>query len=321
MAIGPDGAIYITDHDGYVFTIDAGGQLTVVAGTGKAGYAGDGGPAVAATFAKPTAMAWDAAGLLYVVDHENHRVRRVDVAGVITTVVGSGPASTAGGGFGGDGGPAEAAELNQPIGIAFRDGVLYIADASNSRIRAVDASGLISTIAGNGGVVGLAPLQLDGPVVDAILAAPVELTFDPAGELVFTDRGLNRALMIDTQGVLRLLAGNGASGFGGDGGPATEAQLKEPTGIAFDRAGNLYIADTGNQRIRRVDLSGVITTVAGTGKAGFSGDGGPATAAELHDPFGLIVDADGNLWFADHANGRVRRIDPSGAITTIAGGA
>jgi len=320
LAIDASGAVYVSDHGGYVYRIAAGGALEVVAGNGSRGFAGDGGAATRAAFSTPAGIAFDSEGRLLVVDHENHRIRRVDATGVISTIVGSGSTGQTAGGFAGDGGPALEAQLHEPIAVARAGAALYISDSRNARIRAVDASGVISTIAGDGGVTGLKPLALDGPATEATLAAPVFLVFNSVGDLVFTDRGLNRVLSIHPDGTLTLLAGSGARGFAGDGGPAGSAQLTEPAGIAIDASDNLYIGDAGNHRIRRVAPDGVITTVAGTGTAGLSGDGGPAIDAEIDTPFGLAVDSAGNLYFADFANGHVRRIDTAGVITTVAGG-
>ena len=219
-------------------------------------FTGDSGPAVEARLYAPKGVAVDAAGNLYIADVGNHRIRRVDPSGIITTIAGIGER-----GFAGDGGPAIEARLYAPKGVAVdAAGNLYIADTRNQRIRRVDPSGIITTI-----------------------------------------------------------AGTGERSFAGDDGPAVEARLDHPFGVAVDAAGNLYIADTFNQRIRRVDPSGTISTFAGTGIFGFSGDGGPAVEARLDNPTGVAVDAAGNLYIADQQNHRIRRVDPSGTITTFAG--
>ncbi len=199
-------------------------------------------------------------------------------------------------------------------------GNVYIADTSNRRIRRVDAAGIITTVAGSG-------LQLfvglgdGGPATEANLNLPAGVAPDGAGNLYIADTHYKRIRKVDTAGIITTIAGTGEFGYGGDGGPATEARLNFPGGVAVDGAGNLYIADTNNHRIRKVDVSGVITitTVAGNGEQGFSGDGGPATAALLNHPADVALDAAGNLYIADNGNSRIRKVNPAGIVTTIAG--
>jgi carboxypeptidase family protein/NHL repeat-containing protein len=280
-------------------------------------FGGDGGPATAARLNLPKWVAVDAAGNLYIADLRNQRVRKVDASGVITTVAGSGPTGRGKGGFAGDGGPATAALLNSPQGIALDAmGNLYIADNGNQRIRKVGLDGIITTVAGGG----TQPLT-DGAAATAIaLSSAWGLAVDSAGSLFIADFGLNRILKMRPDGKLSFYAGNGTAGFSGDGGPATAAQLNDARQIAVDSAGNLFIADRGNQRIRKVSPDGTITTVAGTGKAGFSGDGGPALAAGLNGPYGVAIDAAGNLFFSDQGNGRVRKVIGIAAPGLVAGG-
>ena len=261
------------------------------------------------------ALAVDVAGNLYVADRENHRVQRIDPAGVISTIAGTGEA-----GFNGDGGPATEARLRLPYGVAVdAAGNLYVADRENHRVRRIDPAGVISTIAGTGE----AGFSGDGGLaIEARLWFPSRLAVDAASNLYVADTGNHRVRRIDPAGVISTIAGTGEVGFSGDGGPATEARLnlsEYPGGVVVDVAGNLYVADTGNHRVRRIDPAGVISTIAGTGEAGFSGDGGPASEARLNRPFGLAVDEAGNLFVADFENHRVRRINPAGVITTIAG--
>jgi sugar lactone lactonase YvrE len=308
------------DSAGNVYGADAGnniivkispaGTLTVVAGNGTAGYAGDSGPATAAQLNFPSDVAVDAAGNLYIADSLNHRIRKVDAAGNITTVAGNGTA-----GFSGDNGPAAAAVLNSPYGLAIDSGGnLYIADSSNNRIRRVSPAGTIATVAGGG-----AGLGDGGPATSAMLAFPIRAVANAAGDLYIADFGNARIRKVNGGGVITTVAGNGTVGFSGDGGPATQAQLNQPWGLALDAAGNLYIPDSYNSRLRRVDSSGVITTIAGTGVAGYSGDGGPATAATLYYPESPVIDASGNIYLADTGNGRIRKITATGTISNLAG--
>jgi uncharacterized protein (TIGR03437 family) len=212
--------------------------------------------------------------------------------------------------FGGDGGPATSAGLSLPGGVAVDDaGNLYIADQNNFRIRKVTPGGVISTAAGNGG------LQYSGdggPATGAGMASPVSVATDAAGNFYFADLSSRRIRKVDTSGIVITVAGNGTPGFSGDGGPATAASILSPKGMAVDAAGNLYFADTDNNRIRKVDTNGIITTVAGTDIPGFAGDGGPATSARLSSPRDVKVDAQGNLYIADAGNNRIRKVTVSG---------
>ncbi len=293
------------------------GIITTVAGTGAQGYGGDGGPAVGAPLNFPTGVAADTAGNLFIADAGNNRVRRVDAAtGVITTVAGTGESD-----HNGDGIPATAANLGNPIGVAVdAAGNLFIADYGNNRVRRVDtATGFITTVAGTGiGGYG----GDGGPAAGASLLSPAAVAVDAVGNLFIADQGNYRVRRVDAvTGVITTVAGSDVQGYGGDGGPATDAALITPTGVAVDAAGNLFIADSYNSRVRRVDaVTGVITTVAGTSGAGFGGDGGPAAAAPLAYPAAVAVDAAGNLFITDSGNGRVRRVDAvTGLISSVAG--
>jgi sugar lactone lactonase YvrE len=222
-------------------------------------------------------------------------------------------------GFSGDGGPATAARLNDPIGITEDNaGNLYIADEQNARVRKVSSRGVISTIAGGGRrPVARAP---DGTLATKLkLSHPSYVVVDAHGDVYFSDFLANVVTEIDRSGRIRHVAGTGKAGFSGDGGPATRAELNFPTGLTLDSRGNLFISDAFNNRIRKVDRRGVITTVAGTGRAGYSGDGGPADEARLNASAGLALDARGRLVIADQGNNLVRRVNAAGNITTIAG--
>jgi uncharacterized protein (TIGR03437 family) len=284
--------------------------ISTVAGNGTEGFSGDGGPAISAKLNLPTAIVMDRAGNLYIADYSNNRVRKVAPDGTIITFAGTG--ST---GYSGDGGPADKAKLFFPTDLALDSaGNLYIADQGNDAIRKVNTSGIISTVAG-GTQVG------NSPIPGGRLSAADSVALDSAGN-IYTS-GAAGIIRIDGSGNQTTLTSN-VLGYSGDGGPAKNADVKNPKGIVIDPPGNLYFADTGNNRIRKIDKNGTITTVAGTGIAGFSGDGGPAANAQIHlagAPFaGLSVDSAGNLYFADWASNRIRMVNPAGMITTVAGG-
>jgi uncharacterized protein (TIGR03437 family) len=281
--------------------------VSTLAGNGTAGFAGDNGPATSAQLHGPYGVAVDSKGNVYISDSGNNVVRKVS-NGVITTVAGNTTAS-----YGGDGGLATGAQLNAPYGLAVDSaGNLYIADSTNNVIRMV-SNGIITTVAGNGtsGYTGDG-----GAATSAELALPDSVAVDSAGNLYIADFG-NNVIRKVSGGVITTVAGNGGQGYGGDNGPPTSAELYQPMGVAVDSAGNLYIADTVNCRIRKVS-NGIITTVAGDGTAGFSGDGGAATSAEVNEPYGLAVDSAGNLFIADTFDNRIRKVS-NGVITTIAG--
>lgn len=436
LAVDSRGVVYFAERDrNRVRQVDVNGVVRTVAGTGEEGFSGDGVAAVQAKLANPIGIAVDAAGLLYIADSYNHRVRRVRATGTIETFAGTGdsgvgglngPASRAllsepralfadrsgnifiadnlrngrvlrvdtagiitnaapnvvfdtaqgvavaadgaiyvaesarqvvrrvsngaasvfaGNGrfkFGGDGGPASAALLNNPQGLAVApDGSLYIADTGNSRVRRVRPDGVIETVrsgtlrapsglaldaAGN-----IYVSQPDDGIVYRITPAGAQstfflrdgtslqgLAFDGAGNLYVADAANNVIHRITPAGVASVFAGSGTSGFSGDGGDALRAQLRFPTALAFDAAGNLFIADAGNFRVRRVSRTGVITTVAGNGAERHAGDGGLATAAAIDEVRGLAVDAQGNLYIS--AISRIRMVDGAGVIRTVAGG-
>jgi len=295
---------------GPVLSVQPGNTVRTVAGNGTPGYSGDAAAATSATLAAPAAVAYDHAGNLYIADASNNVIRKVDATGTITTLAGSGMQ-----GFAGDNGAATAALLDTPIGIAVDAGNnLYIADSHNQRVRMVNAQGIISTVAGNG----TAGYSGDGgAATSASLFLPEAIAVGVAGNLYIADAGNHRIRKI-SNGIITTVAGDGEQMYSGDGVAATSAGLDTPTGIVVDTAGNLYIADSHNQRIRMVNAQGVISTVAGNGTLGFSGDGGNAAQASLGLPTGVAVDAAGNVYVADSKNNVIRQVS-KGVINTIAG--
>jgi uncharacterized protein (TIGR03437 family) len=308
LAVDASGSVYVGDADNLrVRRISPNGMISTVAGNGYAGNFGDGGPAMNASLGNLTGLALDAAGNLYIADAHNMCVRKVTPGGMISTVAGINGLQ----GFSGDGGPATSARLNVPAAVMFSGGNLYIADSSNQRIRRVSGNGTITTIAGNSAVAGFA--GDGGPATSALLAFPLGMATDSVGNLYFADGDNNRVRRISPGGVITTVAGNGAGRFAGDAGPATSASLNIPEDVAIDGAGNLLIADSGNNRVRKVDSAGLISTLAGTAGNGFSGDGGLATQAMLDFPWAVATGATGNVYIADRVNNRVRMI--SGSVT------
>jgi sugar lactone lactonase YvrE len=291
------------DPAGDVLTMDTGNarirkgsgsqQISTVVG----GYIGDGKTATSAALNTPQAVAFDKSGNLYIADMYNHRIRKVDTSGKISTFAGNGIS-----GYSGDGGPAQNASLYFPDGVATdASSNVFIADVSNQVIRKVDSSGTITTFAQD-------------------QASPNLMTTDSAGNVYVAETFYCRISKFAPDGSSSVIAGvQGQCGFNSDGIPATQAQLNYPYGVALDSKGNLYIGDSSNNRVRMVDTSGIIHTIAGNGTCGFSGDGGPGTTAMLCSPAGVAADAKGNLYIADWFNARVRRVDAAGTIETIAG--
>jgi sugar lactone lactonase YvrE len=293
------------------------GTILTFAGNGQDVFSGDGGPATQAGLSGPLGLAFDAAGDLFVGSHHGvDRVRRIDAAGIITTVAGSGEEVSSG-----DGGPATSAGM-QPVGLTVGPaGDLYIADVGG-RIRRVDTSGIITTVAGGGNPAD--GVGDGGPATEASLNAPVDLALDARGNLFIVEHVGQRVRMVAPDGTISTVAGTGEAGFTGDGGPATAAQLYSPVNVAVDNAGRIYISDVGNHRVRRVDPDGMIHTVAGGGNpVDGLGDGGLATDAFLNTPTFVLLDGAGNLFITDNRTHRIRRVGMSGAgagiITTVAG--
>ncbi|CAB1081078.1 odd Oz/ten-m homolog 4 [Olavius algarvensis Delta 1 endosymbiont] len=305
------GNLYIAEWNNHcVRMVNTSGVITTVAGNGFTGYSGDGGPATAARLNFPYGVVTDRAGNIYIADGGNHRIRMVDTDGIITTVAGSGES-----GYSGDGGPAIAAQLHYPSRVDVdNDGNLYIVDRSNRRIRKVDNNGIITTVAGSG-LGGKETSGEGGPAVAANLANPLGLAVDAEGNIYISDWGNNRIYKVNTRGFITTVAGSGTEGDSGDGAFATTAWLANPLGVAVDATGAIYIADSSNYRIRKVNTGGFITTVAGIGESGYSGDGDLAIAARLKHPYDVAVDAAGNLYIADHFNQRIRKVAPPSAFT------
>jgi len=370
LALDAAGNLYVADNlNSAVRKVTPTGNISTVAGTGYAGYSGDGGPATSAQLHSPQGLAVDSKGNLYFADSLNFRIRMVTTTGIISTVAGGGAASGLG-----DGGPATSAVLGfstGPTSVALdAAGNLYIADSTNNRVRVVTPAGFIFTVAGNGSAIysgegGLAtsaqlpgprslavgtsgnlyiadtqsvrevsPMGIistvagskspgdsgdGGPATSAQLYAPRGMVFDRSGNLYVSDESDNCVRKVTPAGLISTVAGNQTRGDSGDGGPATSAQLASPGYLAFDSIGNLYIADQGNGRVRKVTPAGIITTVAGTGTSGYSGDGGTATSAQLRSPSGLAFDSAGNLLIADEPCNCIRKVTPAGIISTIAG--
>jgi uncharacterized protein (TIGR03437 family) len=311
LALDKGGDIYIADtQNNEIRKVDANGIITKVAGTGYAGYFGDGGLATSAGLGIPQGVGVDSAGNLYIADFQNNVVRKVSANGVITTFAGNGVS-----GYSGDGGPAASAELANPDRVAVdASGTVYIADYWDCVVRAVSANGTITTVAGTGS----AGYSGDGgPATRAQLNIPVGVALDGAGNIYIADAGNNVVRRIAKNGVITTVAGNGTAGYSGDGGSATGAELNDPTDVAVDAFGNIYIADSKNHSIRRAWANGTITTVAGNGTSGYSGDGGPASGALLNTPKDLVLDSAGNIYVADSGNNVIRLLAAASAPAMV----
>ena len=306
VAVGPDGSLYYADSlTNRVRKRAPDGTITTVAGNGTAGFSGDGGPATAAQLNNPFGVALGQDGSLYISDSSNGRVRKVDAGGIISTFAGGSPCP---GAFPCDGFPATQGQLNLPRGLAVGpDGSLYIAVSNNGRIHRVGPDGIITTVAGGAGF-GFG--GDGGPATQAALNVPTDVAVGPDGSLYIADFFDDRIRRVTLDGIIHTYAGGGVNSPG-DGLLATAAALNLPQGVAVAPDGTLYIGETGSQRVRRVTPDGLITTVAGTGVSGFSGDGGPAPQATLRFPRGVVVGPDGSLYLADESNGRIRKVAPA----------
>jgi trimeric autotransporter adhesin len=302
-AVGPDGSIFVADTFNHrVRKIGTDGTITTVAGDGTTAFDGDNQLATEASLYWPHDVTVDSDGVLYIADSNHHRVRRVGLNGIITTVAGRG-----GSGSTGDGGPAVRARLKNPKSVAIHDGYLYLAGLDNKVRRVNLDTGIISSYAGTG----IAGYSGDGgPATAASLNGPQRLQVDSLGNVYVADTGNSAVRRIDAgTGSISTVAGTGVRGFNGNTGAATSIQLDQPRGLALDGDDVLYVADSNNQRIRKVDLvAQMLSTVAGTTR-GFAGDGGPARLAKFYQPRGLTVTPEGDLLVADTFNSRLRRIE------------
>jgi uncharacterized protein (TIGR03437 family) len=323
VTVDAAGNIYFTSLN-CVFKVDGSGTLTRIAGNSRPGYSGDGGAATQAQLHAPAGLATDASGDIFIADTANNVVREVTPDGKIQTVAGNGTQ-----GYSGDFGPATQAQLHSPSGVAVdSSGNLYIADSGNNAIREVTTDGNISPFAGNGlaSYYGDTSTSTPTPPPQAGLDDPQDVAVGPNGAIYIADTG-NSFIRAVANGAINFVAGSGSVGFAGDGGSATATTtntgpgvaLYGPRAIAFDSAGNYYLADSGNGRIRKVNTKGIITTVAGNGTFAFAGDGSAATAANLNQPSGVALDSQGNIYIADTLNARIRKVSSSGTITTVAG--
>jgi trimeric autotransporter adhesin len=312
VVVDSAGNIYIADaDDNRIFKVTAStNRITTLAGTGSYGFTGDGSPANTALLNTPTSVAIDPTGNVYFVDLYNGRVRMVSPSGTLSTVAGNGSIY-----YSGDGAAAQNAIMSAPASVAFSSTGIYIADTGNQRVRQISLSGTISTVAGTGtGGFG----GDGGAASSAELFYPGAVAVDASGFLYIADTGNQRVRKV-VNGNINTVAGNGATGYSGDGGSALNATLNSPAGLAIDSAGDIYIADFGNNVVRKVSPGGAITTVAGNGYQGYSGDGGLAVSAQLSAPLGLALDSSGNLYIADSGNHVVRIVTPGGNIRTFAG--
>ncbi len=294
----------------FCFTLLSQAQnIKTIAGNGVSGYGGDNGPASAAVL--------EDLDHIYVDIHQNlfiacdSRLRKIDHSGIITTIAGTGIV-----GFSGDGGAATLAQISIPWGITSdAGGNIYFSDEGNNRIRKIDTHGVITTVGGNG----LSFFTMDGVPATSTAISSLGIAIDASGNIIFADVANYRIRKIDASGILSTICGTGTSGFSGDGAPATAATMGQPHDLVIDNKGNIFFGDFDNYRIRKIDTFGIITTIAGTGTNGYSGDGGPATSAEVNVLFGIANDTLNNLYIADTDNDRIRKIDTNGIISTICG--
>ncbi len=310
VAIDPSGNIYVSDTQNHrIRKITPSGIITTFAGTGTAGFSGDGGPASLARINQPCGIALDTAGTVFFADRFNHRIRKIDKLGNINTVAGS----TTTAGFSGDGGPALSAKLSSPGSVAVdRAGNIYIADTNNDRIRKVGKNDTITTVVGGGTLT-----SENITATSAALATPWDVAVDTSGNIYLTDSNNNRVRKVNSGGLINTIAGTGVYGFAGDGGNATSAQLKAPYGVELDGLGNIYISDSYNYRVRKINTLGKISTVAGSAAQGYGGDGGLATLAALNIPTSVAIDAIGDLYIADDGNHRIRKTCQSNCLAGV----
>jgi sugar lactone lactonase YvrE len=304
VATDNDGNLYIADMRNHVIRKVTNGVVNTVAGNGTAGTAGAGGPATAAQLAQPTGMTIDNDGNIYIADYNASVIKKVTTAGIMTIFCGNGTE-----GFSGDGGPASQAKLYRPTAVASdKEGNLYISDASNKVIRKVTKAGIISTIAGVPGRAGYA--GDGGPATKALLTQPAGIAVDYSGNVYIADPSNSVIRKVNPSGIITTFAGTGVAGYSGDNGPATKAQFQigSPQGLAVDPAGNVYASDYQNHAIRKINSKGIITTIAGNGAPDYAGDGGPAILAKIWYPIGIATDVAGNVFITDSYNNTIREI-------------
>ena len=317
VAVDLSGNLYIADYGtNFIRKVSTSGIITTIAGNGTAGFGGDGFPATTAQLNQPNGVCVDKAGNVFISDQSNLRIRKVDAAGIITTYAGNGVV-----GYAGDGGVATTANFNQLQGIGIdTSGNIYIADQNNNIIRSVSTSGIITRVAGTFSTGGFAG---DGsPATSCQLNKPTAVATDRFGNFYIADNGNYRIRKVTATRMISTIAGcnfHSTQGYKGDGGPAVSALLYNPSGLAYDTSRNLYIADPGNNCIRKVNGAGVITTFAGNDTSGYKGDSGLAIHARLNYPSGIATDRKGDVFICDARNKRIRKVNSSGIITTYAG--
>ena len=311
LALDQNGDLYVADAmANKIYRINTIGEASTYAGSTQLASGGDGHNVGSAQFNRPHAINIDTHGNFYLIGRESGRVRKVNTSNIISTLAGGGSSK-----YAGDGGAANQARLDKPYAIEIgANGDLYFSDVSNLNIRKIDISNTITTIVSDQNFN-----FIDGRGWPLNISSPQGLAVNGFGDVVFSDRFTHRLYKRDAQGIVSIIAGSDNAGYGGDGSLATQAQLFSPRGIAVDQHNNYYIADEFNHRIRKIDSAGIITTIAGTGSPGYSGDNGLATQAQLDQPTGIAIDSSGSIYIADTMNNVIRKISNTGIISTIAG--